>query len=149
MAIDTQSLEQLTWERLQSDFVNRIKTMYAIEDGRLYRRVESRPDRVLYSVAPLIESDDDDEFAGVDTIASTLPRHGKWRSLSDDPRPLVEVDEYSHHRYDVYHVDEGSCDDGVGREQVVDLIREGCRVVLISSELLERQTPVELTEDSI
>ena len=37
----TQMLEQLTWERLQSDFTNRVKTEYAIEDGLLYRRVES------------------------------------------------------------------------------------------------------------
>jgi len=142
----TQLLDQLTWERLQSDFTNRVKTEYAIEDGRLYRRVTSRPDRVLYAVAPLIESDDDDEFGGVDTIASTIPRHGKWRDLGDS-RPLVEVDEYSHYRYDVYHVDRGSCDDGVGREQVLDLIRAGCRCVLIRSEL--RATPVEMTEDSI
>ena len=142
----TQMLEQLTWERLQSDFTNRVKTEYAIEDGLLYRRVESRPGRVLYAVAPLVETDGDDEFSGVDTIASTLPRHGKWRNLGDS-RPLVEVQEYSHYRYDVYHVDRGSCDDGVGRKQVLDLIREGCRCVLIRSEL--RATPVELTEDSI
>lgn len=142
----TQLLEQLTWERLQSDFVNRVKTEYAIEDGRLYRRVTSRPGRVLYSVAPLVETDGDDEFAGVDTIASTLPRHGKWRDLGDS-RPLVEVTEYSHYRYDVYHVDAGSVDDGVSREQVLELIREGCRCVLIRSEL--RATPIELTEESI
>ena len=147
-ASKTAELNQLTWYRLQNDFGRVVVTEYAIDDDRIFRRRQAMGE-TSFDAAQLIDTDDADEFDGIDTMTSTLPKRGPWKSLDADPRPVVHAAEISEDRFNLMHVFEGTCETYVKAGRVRKVISDGCRVMLVSSRRGRDDLPVELTTETL